>query len=206
MAARPGRPAAVLTAALIAIAVSSFSGCDEEPTAPDFHLPRSPEQLVSAVEWSYDHQSPAAYRDLFTADFQFACARADSAGNVYRDTPWTRDDELQFFSALVNPQRHPPITKLTLDFDRNLVVSPDPRPGKDPEHHRWIRTGYVLTVAEGSAPPRTVFGQIGFFVVRGDSAAIPDDLAVRGSTTDSRVWYLQRWEDATGEWCALRGQ
>jgi len=40
-------------------------------------------------------------------------------------------------------------------------------------------------------------GFANFFMVRGDSALIPADLAARGFRPDSTRWYIERWEDDT---------
>ncbi len=36
-----------------------------------------------------------------------------------------------------------------------------------------------------------------FTFVRGDSAAIPEELVQRGFTQDPNRWYIERWEDET---------
>lgn len=42
-----------------------------------------------------------------------------------------------------------------------------------------------------------VTGAMRFFLVRGDSALIPEDLAKRGVGADPNRWYIERWEDET---------
>jgi len=42
-----------------------------------------------------------------------------------------------------------------------------------------------------------VSGFANFFLVRGDSASIPDDLRQRGFFPDSTHWYVELWEDDT---------
>jgi hypothetical protein len=215
MTARSRRSLRVLGALLlVSLSISArgttpIDGCANRATAPALHLPRSPEQLIRAVEWSYDNRSAAAYRTLFTADFLLICADTDSAGNPYRATPWTREDELRFFSDLVAAKRTPPLRELSLDFGP-LVVGDDIRPGYyDPSVRKTVTTSFTLRFAEGSDPVRTLTGQLQFFVVRGDSAALPQDLTGSGTSPDSRVWYIQRWEDVTttGEgWCAFPGR
>jgi hypothetical protein len=40
-------------------------------------------------------------------------------------------------------------------------------------------------------------GRFTFFCVRGDSVAIPPELASAGVGPDSTRWWIERWEDAT---------
>jgi hypothetical protein len=42
-----------------------------------------------------------------------------------------------------------------------------------------------------------VTGDARFFVVRGDSALIPQDMLDRGFRPDKDRWYIERWEDET---------
>jgi hypothetical protein len=192
----------VFSLSISAKGVTPFEGCVEKGTEPDVQLPRSPEQLIRAVEWAYDHRSVAGYRDLLTADFQMVCA-GTTTGSLR-----TREDEVQSFARLVDLYRMPAVRELALDFEPNLMVSRDPRPAfAESQYHAVVRTGFTLQFAEGSDPVRTVTGQLQFFVVRGDHPDL-EDAAGRKLAPDPRVWYIQRSEDVTTSgdgWCGIPG-
>lgn len=181
----------------------TLEGCNHEVTAPSIHMARSPEQLIRALEWSYDNRSVAAYRELLTDDFRLSCAATDTAGGP---GTWTRKDELKFFSELVDRNRVPGLRELTLAFDPNLVVTRDPRPEYARSgQHALIQTGFTLRFAEGTDPIQTLTGQAQFFIVRADTA----DLAVENGARadrDPRVWYIERWDDVSGGSCSLLGR
>src|SRR5437867_8636722 len=54
----------------------------------------SPAGALELLRAAYTRRDVTHYRELFTSDFVFEFGRADSSGNPYRQTPWTRDDEL----------------------------------------------------------------------------------------------------------------
>ena len=185
-----------------------LEGCIDPPTAPPpMQLPRSPEELIGAVKWSYENRSINSYRKLLTDDFRLTCTDTDSAGSP--DGVWTREDELRFFTDQVAADRTPPAPELSLDFGP-LTFTADPRPGfTDSRIYQRVSTDFTLRFARGLDPVRTLTGRLQFFVVRGDTAVIPEDLTGGGARPDSRVWYIQRWEDVTttGDgWCAFPGR
>ncbi|HET9328532.1 MAG TPA: hypothetical protein VFQ05_17330, partial [Candidatus Eisenbacteria bacterium] len=160
--------------------------------------PMSPEGVVLLLQWCYVSRNEENHRTLFTDDYQFVFGLLDPEGAPWRTTPWTREDELAYFDHLVNggSANQPPAQSITLLLDRNFQVIDDPRPGKTPPWHRVIRTSVTLhIVAENSS--REVSGFANFFLVRGDSAAIPEGLQPRGTIPDSAFWYIERWEDET---------
>ncbi|MEO5617021.1 MAG: hypothetical protein ABIS67_04565, partial [Candidatus Eisenbacteria bacterium] len=68
--------------------------------------------------------------------------------------------------------------------------------------HQEIKRNVVLSIDSGDQAFR-ITGAARFFVVRGDSALIPDDLVQRGFTADANRWYIERWEDETIESASL---
>ncbi|HYM81176.1 MAG TPA: hypothetical protein VEY91_07160 [Candidatus Limnocylindria bacterium] len=168
-------------------------------------IPSSAPDVLRLLEWCYDNRAVEEYREIFTADYRFVYSVLDSAGQAYRDVPWIRDDEListtkLFIGGDVN---QPAASSIELDLDRNFNVTADTRPGKHPKWHKSIKTQVVLKIrtAEGSTD---VTGFANFFLVRGDSALIPDDLPF---APDSLRWYIERWEDETvGSGGSLRWQ
>ena len=187
--------AAALAMGIAACSKSSDSGwalllAPRHQAAPA-PAPDSPQSLLRLFEWCYDNRSIERYREPFTEDFGFVFSSLDPAGNAYRGSPWTREDELTYFSNLIQSA-----TSITLVLDRNLIVLDDPRPGKGGRWHKKVRTSVTLSILAGGGQT-TVTGFATFFAVRGDSASIPSDLIARGFQPDSTRWYIERWEDET---------
>ena len=188
--------------ALVALALC-LGGCADErnavapgPIPEPMPWPRTPAMAVRAFEWCWDHQSVDGYRQLFSADFSGACAATDSAGNVFRARALTRFDELETARhVFVGGGAQPPANNITLQLDPNLIVEPDPRPGReDASLYRTIETRIVLRI-DTFASDFQIVGVTRFFLVRGDVAVIPDDLVAQGVRPDAGRWYIQRWED-----------
>jgi hypothetical protein len=182
-------------------------GCSENsktnvvaPSSPAPY-PNTPAAVVRLLEWCWDIRDIDKYGEIFTEDYRFQFAAGDSAGNAYRDVPFTREDELHCATGLfVGTPGHPPASEIALDLDQTLLTFPDDRPGKNPKWHKWVRTSVDLMVEvdRGRGPERIgVKGYALFYLVRGDSAAIPPDLVARGFTPDSTRWWIERWEDET---------
>ena len=162
-------------------------------------VPNSPANTLRLLEWCYDNLEPTLYRELFTDDYRFAFSALDPEGNAYRDNPWTREDELISTTRLfLGGDGRSGASRITLDLDRNFNVRNDPRRGKAGRWHKSVHTSVTLTIlAEGSQT--NVTGFTNFFLVRGDSALIPKELADRGFAPDSSRWYIERWEDETAQ-------
>jgi hypothetical protein len=173
--------------------VTMATGTDLTPPPPP---PNSPVAVVRLLEWAWNERDTTAIRDVFTGDFEFVFADADSSGNDYRVTPWTYSDELIMSRRVFagGSPTEPPAITCELTFDPTLVVSPDPRPGKDPGWHRQITTSFDLRCRTAGVD-LLARGHATFFAVRGDSATPPP----RDTGTypmDSTRWLLERWEDA----------
>ncbi len=159
--------------------------------------PTTPQNAVKLFEWCWKNRGVEEYKELFTADYLFASATTDSAGNTTRDVLTRRDDEVETAQNMfVGSAERPPAAKITLSFDQNLVPFPDPRPGKNPIWHKTIRTSVDLTVEIEQNNLLEVTGHALFFLTRGDSAAIPTELKSRFGP-DSLRWWIDRWEDET---------
>lgn len=156
----------------------------------------SPEGAVNAFRWCNENLSTEGYRLIFTDDFQFAFAALDTNGNAFRDD-WNRGRELGYFEHLVNggAADQPAASLLTLVVDRTYRVQNDTRPGKyDPDRRKTITTQVNLTIQTTDGAAANVNGKATFYLVRGDSARIPEDLGVGA---DPQRWYIERWEDQT---------
>jgi hypothetical protein len=160
--------------------------------------PTTPQNVVRLFEWCWKNRGIEEYREIFTADYEFLSAGLDSAGNQTREIQARRDDEVQTAENMfIGSAERAPAAKITLDFDRNLIPFPDTRDGKTAKWHQTVRTSVNLKVDidEGNALEVTGFAL--FYVVRGDSAAIPPELFSRGFRPDSLRWWIERWEDET---------
>src|SRR5712692_4455307 len=158
--------------------------------------PTTPQNAVKLFEWCWKHRGVEEYKELFTADYLFASATLDSAGNQQRDVVTRRDDEVQTAQNMfIGSGDRQPAAKITLSFDQNLVPFDDPRAGKIAKWHKTIRTSVDLTVLIEEGNLLEVNGHALFFLTRGDSAAIPAELVSRGFKPDSLRWWIDRWED-----------
>jgi hypothetical protein len=160
--------------------------------------PTRPDQIIRLFEWCWDHRSINDYEEVFTDDFLFAFASTDSAGRAFQGAVLTRTDEIETARHLfVGGGTSPPANSVSLQLDQNLFALQDTRPGKkDTTYHREIITSVVLRI-DTDEDNFQVTGDARFFVVRGDSALIPQDLQDRGFRPDKDRWYIERWEDET---------
>ena len=189
-------------AAILPALIAALAGCTTQivlPVAPEPDVapaPASPGAALDRLAWSWKHRALEPSGDLFTCDYEFVFAPGDSAGIRFQGRPWTRSDELAFArhmfetgSALV-----PAATYVAISLENEPHALPDDRPGKDPGWHQRIQTPFVAVV---EAPGREfrVLGFETFYLVRGDSACIPQELRDRGYGPDSTRWWIERWED-----------
>ncbi|MCC6348628.1 MAG: hypothetical protein IT347_03435 [Candidatus Eisenbacteria bacterium] len=191
------RRSVVILSCLLLVA-SASCGKSSRPVAavPGAPPPAdSPANAVRLLEWSWQRRDCDALPPLFTDDYRFVFAAGDSAGGAYSVTPWVRADELAASCGAFGQ---------AVDIDVNLgpplAELPDDRPGRNPVWHRSIRAPVSLkvTVDRGGGPELVeVHGYARFYFVRGDSAAIPAELAARGVRPDSTRWWMDRWEDET---------
>ncbi len=180
----------------------ALAGCQTRVELPTLPRPDAapdaltPADAIRRIEWCWERRATEPCRDLFSCDFVFQFAPTDTAGNRFRDRPWTRPDEIDFVLNLFvrGSVLEPPASYVALQFDRDLVTLPDPRPGRNPKWHRSILTQLVLVV-DNPAREYRVLGTERFFFVRGDSACLPQELRDRGYGPDSTRWWIERWED-----------
>jgi hypothetical protein len=215
VSARAGRATAALAlAALLASSTGCFNPFDprisvERVSSTPAPVPNTPANVVKLFEWCWLNRDAAQYREVFTDDYRFQFAPNDSAGGPYQGRPWIREDELASASHLFQGGTdRPPASRIQISLEQSLLALPDPRPGKNKRWHKSIRSSVELTVTvdqNGAPDVSTISGYALFFLVRGDSAAIPSELGFR---PDSTRWWIERWEDetagATGSPSALR--
>ena len=157
--------------------------------------PNSAQNVVRLFEWCWNNRDITVYKEIFTDDFRFIFALGDSAGNLFRDDPVTREMELNIARNLfVGGGSAPPASSIVLILDPTLRALPDSRPGKNPKWHNEIVTSVDLTIKTEGGVEYRIMGNARFFVVRGDSALIPQELGFR---PDSARWYIDQWHDET---------
>ena len=191
---------------LLSLAALPLAGCFNpfDPQVRGFGVsapppvPDSPVNALRLLEWCYGQRAINEYRELFSADYRFVFGLLDETGNAYRDQPWTREDDLESTTNLFQggDANQPAATSIVIVLDRNPRVTDDPNfPGS--RWRRLIRTSVLLRVTDANSGQREASGFANFFLVRGDSAVIPPDLAQRGFVPDSNRWYIRRHEDDT---------
>jgi hypothetical protein len=170
--------------------IAPTTGVYVPPPTPD-----SPQGIVRLFAWCWNNRDATTYQQLFTSDYVFVFAVGDSAGNQYRDAPWTREDELNTARNLFEGGgAASPAASITLVLDATLYPSNDSRRGKDPKWHKEVATSVNLAIETEEGIQYNITGNATFYVVRGDSAKIPSDLSLK---PDSTRWYIERWEDYT---------
>lgn len=158
--------------------------------------PTSPQGLMELFKWCYNQRAIAEYEELFTEDFRFGFSAVDSATNA----PILRDEEIEIARRMWvdGSANEPRANSISLEYLSRILPLPDSRPGKTSTWHKEITTGILLKV-ELDDERFEVRGDATFFVVRGDSALIPDVLEQRGFKPDPSRWYIERYEDKTNE-------
>jgi hypothetical protein len=190
---------AVLAAALMLFGCSTRHTVTRPgPVTPEPPVADSPANALRRFEWAWDHRDTLILSTVLADDFRFAFANGDSAGGTLPGGSMDRTELLCTARNLfVGGGSEPPATNIVLDLDSILVSLPDSRAGMAAGWHREILSGVDLTIQVGSVQQYRVMGSARFFVVRGDSVAIPAGLAARVAVPDSTRWYLQQWDDAT---------
>jgi hypothetical protein len=175
--------------------ISSQSGISEP--AP---IPNTASNILNLFAWCWNHRAIDEYSEVFTDDFEFQFAATDSAGNAFTGRALFRQEELDTARHLFveGTATEPPASSINLILDKTFVAFPDSRPGKAYPWHQEIRTQVTLSIDAGEQQYR-ILGHARFFVTRGDSAKIPQELINRGFRPDINRWYIERWEDETVE-------
>ena len=206
----PIRPTSPRHAAALGLAVAAIItlGCSDSsvsrrlgvPPAPAAPTPNTPKSTIQLFKWCWENRDIAHYREIFTDDFVFTCLTTDSVGNPYHTESWTREDEIASATHLFvgGNASEPAASNISLVFDGNLFAQPDLRAGKTSEWHKQIQiSNLTLTIIKGDGSGLRVTGGALFYLVSGDSAAIPQELTDLGLKPDAGRWFIERWEDQT---------
>ena len=167
---------------------------NERAVATPAPRPTTPRKLMDLMRWCWINRAVPEYEELFTEDFRFAFAAADSADNA----PILRDEEIGIARRLFleGNASAPRANRIDYEYgNQNLIPLPDSRPGKMSPWHQEVQAGVVLHVYFDDAPEIVVQTDVTFYLVRGDSALIPRDLRDRGFGSDTNRWYIERWEE-----------
>ncbi|MGH7742463.1 MAG: PKD domain-containing protein, partial [Candidatus Eiseniibacteriota bacterium] len=157
-------------------------------------VPGTPTDAIALLKWCWDNRDVARYHELFTDNFQYHFDAGNPAGMPYQNTPWTRADELISSSNLLlgGGTSRAPASSVTLTFTDGPTLLPGSAVRGYPWHQQ-LEAQWTLdiTCTDGT----TIHGEglSRWFMVRGDSAAIPQELKDRGFTADSSRWYVERW-------------
>lgn len=184
----------LVAAALIGAPALGCSGSDHPVTAPAPPPPRStPEGAVKLFQWAYEIRDTAVYAILFTEDYQFQFDPADTAGDSYRTSPWSLEQELASAGHLFaeGNATEPPASSIALAV--NGLSTSDTGDTLDQATHRRVSAAVALDIRAGGASMQ-VRGNVDFYVVRADAANVPSWLRARVQPTD---WLIYLWVDRT---------
>ena len=106
--------------------IAPTTGVYVPPPSPD-----SPQGIVRLFAWCWNNRDATIYQQLFTSDYVFIFAVGDSAGNLFRDDPLDREEELNIARNLFEGGgTAAPAASITLVLDATLYPLDDSRPGK----------------------------------------------------------------------------
>ena len=170
-----------------------------QSATPPPPVPATDVDAVRLFAWCWNNRAVPNYAGILTDDFRFQFAARDTSGYLGQGDWFTRAQELDDAHHLFESGTAtlPPATSIELTLDGALIPNADSRVGKDPKWHREILTSVLLRIKTESQEFQ-VTGHARFFVVRGDSAAIPAELQPQ-VRPDSTRWWIERWEDETDE-------
>jgi hypothetical protein len=158
--------------------------------------PTSARNLMKLFRWCWENRNISHYEELFTDDFKFGFAETDSTGFRFPGGEAQRIDEVESARHLFvgGGQGEPPAHSISFEFRSPLAPEADPRRGKEEPWHVMFQTDVDITIRTETAPFR-ILSKAVFYVVRGDSAILPEVLINRGFTNDRSRWYMERYEE-----------
>jgi hypothetical protein len=197
--------ATLAVALLIGMGALLVAGCDN-PFKPRIGYvkveaepppkPNSPRNLMKLFQWCWVNQEATEYEDLFTEDFRFVFTDVEAVENE----PITRDQEIEIAKRIFlnGSASEPRARRIEFTFVSEPTPIDDTRPNKPAPWHKLIQTRVILRVELSDPTPISIDGNLNFFVVRGDSAALTPDMKARFLDEDlSKRWFIERWEDKT---------
>jgi hypothetical protein len=191
------RPSLVLSGSLVMIAgLVLASGCGRDnvngwvvspESSTESAVRREPEATsptgtIRLLQWCWNRRQLDPYLALFTDDYRAGCVGTDAP---------VLSRYHEFLAARTLFDR---IRGIRLDFAGKLVALPDPRPGKTATWHQVVSARTRMMLVERGGHLQWIDEGVAFFLVRGDSALIPPDLAAEGFRPDTSRWFIERWE------------
>jgi uncharacterized protein YjdB len=157
-------------------------------------VPGTPADAIALLKWCWENRDATLYHELFADNFQYFYDAGNPAGAPYQSTPWSRYDELVSGSNLFlgAGSTHAPASSVTLTFTDGPTVQPNPAGFPSP-WHQLLAAQWTLDITCTDGSTLHGAGNSKWFVVRGDSAQIPQELKDRGFTQDPGRWYIERW-------------
>lgn len=158
--------------------------------------PTSSRNVMKLFKWCWEHQNITYYEQLFTDDFRFQFAEADTQGNQGRDY-LTRGEEIDIERHMFiggGATGEPPANGITLDYGSPLIPDADTRPGKIEPWHVMFQVDVDITIKTDAQVYR-IRSKAVFFVVKMDSAKVEivqHDLHV---PYDPKRWFIERYEE-----------
>jgi PKD repeat protein len=153
--------------------------------------PDSPTNALAFLQWCWQNRDVAHYHEVFADNFQYYFDYQNPAGVPYLATPWSRTDELTSAANLfAGGSTQAPASNVTFTFTDGPNLQPA---GPGYPWHQQLVAQWSLDITCTDGTTKHAEGQSRWFVVRGDSAQIPQELQDRGFVPDSMRWYVERW-------------
>jgi hypothetical protein len=173
--------------------IASVRGATQKPPVPN-----SARGVVELFRWCWNNRAFNEYTEIFTEDFVFQYTNRDTAGNQ-RSEILNRDEELDIARNLFieGTASEPPAKRINLQYTNTLIAFPDSRSGKAFPWHQEVSTLLTLEIDTDEQQFR-ITGRAVFFLVRGDSARIPEELRDRFGPDTTR-WWIEGWTDETDD-------
>ena len=172
---------------LALIAASSARTATAQP------VPSTPTDAIALLKWCWENRDVARYHELFANNYQYFYDVGNPAGVPYQATPWSRSDELVSSSNLfLGGGTKAPASSITLTFTDGPTLLPSVA-GLAYPWHQQLEAQWTLDITCTDGSTLHGGGKSKWFVVRGDSAAIPQELKDRGFLPDPGRWYIERW-------------
>lgn len=159
--------------------------------------PTSSRNVMKLFKWCWEHQNINSYDQIFTGDFRFGFAQADSQGYTFPGNELSRFQEVDIARHLFiggGATGEPPANSITLEFRSPLIAEPDTRPGKAEPWHVSFQTKVDITIRTDNALYRILSNAV-FYAVRGDSADTTVDAGGPVLTHERSRWYIERYEE-----------
>jgi hypothetical protein len=158
--------------------------------------PTSSRNVMKLFKWCWDNQNITEYEKIFTDDFRFAFAEADSQGNAFPGHALIREEEIDIARHLFVGGRlgEPPANSIALEYRSPLIPDPDTRPGKTEPYHVMFQTDVDITIRADQGTFH-IQSKAVFFAVVWDSANKENVVHTLHIPENKRRWFIERYEE-----------